>query len=363
MQQSDDYVSRSFEVFIRLGLMLALTIWCFQIVRPFIAPIVWGMIIAIALNPLYMWLLPKFGGRRGLCATVLTLVALGALLTPAIELSGALVHNAHEISENVKSGSLDVPPPPEGIKEWPVIGERTHKAWTLANQNLSDALSTYEEQIKSAVGWLLSKAAGAGLGVLMFAVSLIISGVFLTYAEGGNEFARKLGRRLAGERGEKYANLAGATVRGVAQGVLGVAVIQATLAGIGFAVMGIPAAPLWILLVLILGIVQISPGLVIIPTIIYVFSTAATVPAVIYMIYMVAVSLSDNILKPILLARGVPVPMAVIFIGAIGGFILSGIVGLFVGAVIIVLGYDLFMYWLNADDPEPEQAAEEVQDA
>jgi predicted PurR-regulated permease PerM len=333
-----------------------LVVWCFQIVRPFITPIVWGMIIAIALHPLYLWLLPKFGGRRGLCATVLTLAALGALLTPAINLSGALVDNARAIAHEVKDGSLDIPPPPEGVKNWPVIGERAYEAWALANENLSAALSTYEEPLKAVGGWLLSTATGAGLGVLMFTISIIISGVLLAHAEGANDFARRLGRRLAGERGETYAQLAGATVRGVAQGVLGVAVIQATLAGIGFMAMGIPAASLWTLLVLILGIVQISPGLVIVPTIIYVFSTAATGPAVIYTIYMVAVSLSDNILKPILLARGVPVPMAVIFVGAIGGFILSGIVGLFVGAVILVLAYDLFMFWMAADEQELEQA-------
>ena len=296
--------------------------------------------------------MPRFKGRRGLTATVLTLVALGALLTPAIQLSGAMVQNAKVFAEEVKDGSLNIPPPPEAVQGWPLIGERTYEAWNLANENLSAALSTYQEPLKTAGSWLLSTAAGAGLGVLMFAASIILSGVFLTYAEGGNEFARKLGRRLAGERGNKYVQLAGATVRGVAQGVLGVAFIQALLAGIGFMVMGIPAAPLWTLLVLILGIVQISPSLVIIPTIIYVFSTASTVPAVIYMVYMIAVAVSDNILKPILLSRGIPVPMAVIFIGAIGGFIMSGIVGLFVGAVIMVLGYDLFIVWLNADEQE-----------
>ena len=294
---------------------------------------------------------------------MLTVVALGALMTPAIQLSAAMVNNAQSLAEDVKDGSLEIPPPPEAVKGWPLVGEKIYEAWSLSNENLTAALSTYQEPIKSAGSWLLSTAAGAGLGILMFAVSLIISGVFLAYAEGSNEFARKLGRRLAGERGEKYAQLAGATVRGVAQGVLGVAFIQATLAGIGFMVMEVPGAALWTLLILILGIVQISAGLVILPVIIYVFSTASTVPAVVFAVYMVAVGLSDNILKPILLSRGIPVPMAVIFIGAIGGFIMSGIVGLFVGAVIMVLGYDLFMFWLNADEELPELPEEEAQHA
>jgi predicted PurR-regulated permease PerM len=195
----------------------------------------------------------------------------------------------------------------------------------------------------------------------MFAVSIIISGVFLAYANESIEFARLLGGRLAGERGEKYAQVAGATIRGVAQGVLGVAILQALLAALGFMVMGIPGAPLWVLLVLILSIVQISPGLIILPSIIYVFSTADTGVASIYAIYMVAVSLSDNILKPLLLSRGVPAPMGVIFVGAIGGFIMSGIVGLFVGAVIMVLGYDLFMLWLMPEEEADARYAEVVE--
>ena len=164
MQQSDDYITRSFEVFIRLGLMLALAVWCFQIVRPFISPIVWGIIIAVALNPLYVWMLPRFKGKRGLTATVLTVLALGLLLTPAIELSGAMVVNARQLADNVKDGSLEIPPPPDRVKNWPVIGERVHESWALASENITDALSTYEAQIKAAGSWMLSTAAGAGLG-------------------------------------------------------------------------------------------------------------------------------------------------------------------------------------------------------
>ena len=124
--------------------------------------------------------------------------------------------------------------------------------------------------------------------------------------------------------------------------------------------MGIPGAGLWTVLVLILAIVQVSPGLVIVPTIFYVFSTAGTLTAVLYMVYGIAVTIIDNVLKPILLGRGVPVPMAVIFLGAIGGFIMSGFVGLFVGAVIMVLGYDLFMLWLNEGELPREQGEEEA---
>ena len=357
---SDDYVTRSFEVFIRLGLVLGLAVWCFQIIQPFISVIVWGLIIAVALQPLFDNLHNRFGRSRGLSATIFTLLALALLLTPTIELSSALVSSAQEITHDMRDGSLKVPPPPEKVKDWPLVGEQVYEGWALANQNVEKALVEYQDQFKAAASWVVSRAAGAGLGILQFALSIIISGVTLTYAAGGADFARKLGARLAGDAGVKYADLASSTVRSVAQGVLGVAFIQALLAGLGFTVMGIPGAGLWTVLVLILAIVQVSPGLVIVPTIFYVFSTAGTLTAVLYLVYGIAVTIMDNVLKPILLGRGVPVPMAVIFLGAIGGFIMSGFVGLFVGAVIMVLGYDLFMLWLNEGELPREQGEEEA---
>ncbi len=353
MTNSDPYIARSMEVFVRLGLVVALVTWCFQIIEPFVSTIIWGMIIAVALHPLFAWLLAKTGWSHGRTATLLTLLLVALLIAPAVEFSRAMLENATELAGNIEDRSLQIPPAPASVKEWPLIGEKVYEGWDLFNGNLEGALLEYEEEIKKASRWLLSTAAGAGLGVLQFVLSIIIGGVFLAYSASSGDFARKLGGRLAGQPGEKYADLMSATIRGVAQGVLGVAFIQAFLAGVGFMVMGIPAAGLWTLLVLILAIVQISPGLVLVPTIIYVFSVANTVPAVLYMVWALSVGFLDNILKPILLARGVPVPMAVIFLGAIGGFILSGFVGLFVGAVIMVMGYELFTTWLNM---EPEDA-------
>ena len=351
-QSTEDHVTRSIEIFIRLGLIIALVIWCFQILQPFITTIVWGMIIAIALQPPFNWLLARMGYRYGLTAAILTVIAMAALLTPAIELSTAMVQSASNLTESIRDGSYEVPPAPDSVREWPFIGDQVHTGWSLASNNLQAALQQYSPQLRKAASWTLSTAAGAGLGLLQFAISIIVAGFFLAYSKNSADFARRLGRRLAGETGEKYAALASTTVTSVAQGVLGVAFIQALLAGIGFVVMDIPGAGLWTLLVLILGIVQLSPGLIIIPTVIYVFTTASTPVAIAYLIWGIAVGLVDNILKPILLGRGVPVPMAVIFLGAIGGFITTGFVGLFVGAVVMVMGYDLFMIWLTAGETD-----------
>lgn len=352
---------RAMEVSIRLALVAGLVVWCFQILQPFLSTIIWALIIAAALYPAYRWLLEKFQKSTGMTSFVFTAAILVGLMTPVLMLSGTLVETAKEFATELEDGSLQVPPPPERVREWPVVGEGLYEAWHLANQNLEAALKKFEDEIKTAGRWLISTATGAGLGILQFAVALVVSGIFLAYAEDGGTFARNLGRRLAGSRGEGAAEMASATIRSVAQGVLGVAFIQAILAGIAFMVMEVPGAGLWTLVVLIMATVQLPTGIILIPSIFYVASVSATVPTFIYGIWMIIVSLSDNVLKPLLLGRGGTAPMAVIFLGAIGGFILSGIVGLFVGAVILVLGYRLFMMWYYLDGTDKiEEVMEKV---
>jgi predicted PurR-regulated permease PerM len=181
----------------------------------------------------------------------------------------------------------------------------------------------------------------------MFALSIVIAGVLLSYGDRATDTARRIARRLVQERGDELVELTGNTVQSVTRGILGVALIQAVLAGIGMLVAGVPAAGLWTLLVLLMATVQIPALLLLGPIIVYVFATSSTAVAVLFAIWSIAVSLSDNVLKPLLLGRGVDVPMLVIFMGAIGGFILEGIIGLFVGAVLLAVGYTLFRAWLE----------------
>jgi predicted PurR-regulated permease PerM len=350
-QQKEDTI-RAVEVTVRLALVAGLIVWCFQILRPFLSTIVWALIIASALFPLFVWFRNKIGQGTGVSSAIFTVLILAAILTPSFMLSGTLISTAQEYATELKDGALQVPPAPEKVKEWPVVGERLFAAWDLANQNLGAALEKFEKQFRGAANWLLHTAAGAGLGILQFAAAVVVAGVFLAYNEGGDAFARRLGRRLAGPDGENFAAMASSTVRSVAQGVLGVAVIQSVAAGIGLMIWDIPGAGLWTLLVLMLAIVQLPTLIIGIPLMIYAFSVESTLSAVLFTVWMAAVGLSDNILKPLLLGRGSSQPMAVIFLGAIGGFVLSGIVGLFVGAVVLALGYDLFMLWLNEGDAE-----------
>jgi predicted PurR-regulated permease PerM len=343
---------RAVEVAIRLVLVAGLLVWCFEILKPFLSTILWAVIIAAALFPAYHWLLQKFKRSRALTSALFTIAILVAFMTPVLMLSGTLVESARDFASELEDGSLQVPPPPERVKSWPIFGERIYDTWHLANENLEAVLEKFKVQIRQAGRWLLSTAAGAGLGILQFGAALVLSGVFLAFSDKGGEFAKQLGRRMAGPRGELFANLASSTIRSVAQGVLGVAFIQAMLAGMGFMAMGIPAAGLWTMLVLILATVQLTPGLILIPSVFYVASIASPAMTAVYAAWMIFVSLIDNVLKPLLLGRGSMVPMPVIFLGAIGGFLLQGIVGLFVGAVILALGYELFLLWLYQDVTE-----------
>ena len=350
-QPSNDksYIARALEATIHIGLVILLLFWCFRIAQPFIEIIVWGIVIAVGIYPGYQWLKSALGGRGRLTATMITLLALILMLVPTYMFSQSLINASREYSAQLKEGTLSVPPPSESVRSWPVVGESFYNFWSLAANNLDAALSKMAPQFKKFGIPLLSAAAGAGLGILKFVVSIIIAGVLLANATGGSQAAQAIATRVTSERGKKFVELAVATVRSVALGILGVALIQALLAGIGFLVVGVPGAGLWALLVLILAVVQIPTILILGPIIVYVFSASSTVIAVVFAIWSILVGISDTFLKPLLMGRGVDVPMLVVFIGAIGGFMRSGIIGLFVGAIVFALGYKLFLAWLHED--------------
>jgi len=350
------FVERALEAAIRIGIVFLLISWCFTIVRPFIIPIVWGLIIAVAAYPGYLWVEAKLGGRPRLAATLFTLFMLLIVIAPTLMLSGTLVETVKLLAEDLTHhGTLIIPPPAESIRNWPLIGEPLYSFWNLASENIQAALKQIGPQIKAVGSWLLATAAGAGFGILQFVFAIIIAGVLMPCATSGDRIAHAIAARLAGVHRTGLVELAEKTVRSVASGILGVALIQSLLAGLGFMVAGVPAAGFWALLCLLFGVAQIGIIIILIPVIIYLFNTADTVTAVGFLIWSIPVGLIDNILKPILLARGVKTPMVIIFMGAIGGFLASGIIGLFVGAVVLALSYELFMLWLNEAPEEQAQ--------
>jgi predicted PurR-regulated permease PerM len=211
---------------------------------------------------------------------------------------------------------------------------------------LSGFISHHQEDAKNIVLGALGLLKNTGAGIVIFMVSIFISGFLLVYAESLAAFFRQLLIRIAGPTAESMTSVAALTVRNVAKGVLGVAVIQSILAGIGFVLAGIPFAGLWIIICLILAIVQLGLLPVSVGVIIYIWGHADTTTAVLLTIWMIFVGIIDNILKPIMLGKGAPAPMLVVFLGAIGGFMVSGFIGLFTGAIILSLGYKLVVGWV-----------------
>lgn len=351
-----EFLNRALEVTIRIGLVVLLAAWCLQIVQHFIVPVIWGIIIAIATYPGYRWMRGVLGGRSALAATLFTLLVLIVIVFPAVLLSGTLVDSAQNIATHLSSGTWAIPPPPEGVSKWPLIGEWLATFWSLASQNLGAALRMIEPELKTVGGWLLSAAAGAGFGILQFSVAIIIAGVLLTHSSGAHAVAHNIAKRFAGDKGAEITDLAEATVRSVARGIIGLALIQTLLAGLGFLIAGVPGAGFWAMLCLIFAVLQIGIGIIMTPIVIYVFSTSDLVTAVLFLAWSVFVTMLDSLLRPFLLGRGVEeVPLVVIFIGAFGGFLASGFIGLFVGSVVLVLGYKLFLAWLNEDRITPSE--------
>jgi predicted PurR-regulated permease PerM len=320
--------------------------------RPFLIPVVWAVIIAVAVHPVYRSLRRILGERSRAAAAIMILAGLVVLIAPTVLLGGTVAEGAQLLASDVREGKLEIPAPPETIRGWPIVGEPLYDRWLDVTEDLESALRAIRPQLVALGKWMLSAAAGAGFTFLLSVLSIVIAGVILANDASAARAMRAIARRIAGDRGTEFATLAGATVRSVAQGILGVALIQSFLAGLGFLVVGIPGAGLWALLGLFFCVVQIGLLPVTLPAVIYVFATAEPVTAVVFTIWTLAVSLIDNVLKPLLLGRGVRVPTVVIFLGSIGGFLTEGIIGLFVGAVVLVLGYRLFQAWL-----EPETAA------
>jgi predicted PurR-regulated permease PerM len=345
--QERAFLNRATEATIRIALVALLATWCFQIVKPFILPVVWAIIIATALFPAYRYLARMLGGRERLTAVLLVVIGLALLIAPSVLSAGSLVDNVRWLSDGLSGGELEVPPPPENIASWPLIGEKLSAFWMLAHVNLMGALQQLGPHLKPLAGGFLSGIAGVGLGIVQFVVSIVLAGVLLASSRRGAEVAAAVATRIAGERGPEFVALSGATVRGVSQGILGVAVIQSLLVGVGLFAASVPHASLWTVLCLVMAVIQLTPLLLLLPIIVYVFATSGTTTAVLFTIWSILAALSDNFLKPLLLARGLDLPMVVIFMGAIGGFLMSGFIGLFVGAVVLALGYKLFMAWLG----------------
>jgi predicted PurR-regulated permease PerM len=338
------------EVALRLFLVGGLVLWCFLILEPFLLTLVWAIVLAVALNPMFSWLVSLLGGRRKLAATLFILIGIAALIVPAFLASESFLEGMKWLRDQEAKNAIQVPLPPSNVADWPLIGNQVYELWKQASGNLEATVTRFFPQLKEIGSWLLSTLTGFGVAFLLTIVAIVIAGIFLMYSEGGGKTARAIGARLGGARGEASVDLVTQTIRSVAYGVVGVAAVQACLAAIGLFLADVPAAALWTGLVLILAVAQLPPLIILGPAIVYVIATVdSTLTQVLFTIWSLIVSFSDAFLKPLFLGRGMEIPMLVILIGAIGGLMRAGVIGLFVGAVVLALGYSMFKVWM-ADD-------------
>ncbi|GMU60468.1 MAG: hypothetical protein AMXMBFR34_22310 [Myxococcaceae bacterium] len=332
---------------IRLAAVAGLVILCARLVLPFIEPIAWGIVLAAGLSPVYEKLVLRLKGRRKTASALVAVALLVVITVPVLLLGDSLVEGVQDLAKGLREGTLTIPPPSEKVRGLPLIGAKVAGLWQLASDNLTAFLEAEAVHLKDLGTKALGLVTGAALALAQFVLSVIISVVLLTKAEPAAKLAHAVANRLAGGGGNELVALAAQTVRSVAVGVLGVAVLQALLAGTGLLVAGVPAAGLLSMVVLVLCVVQLGPGLVLFPVAIWLFSTGDTVRASLFLVWAIILMPLDNILKPILLGRGVKSPMLIVFLGSLGGFLRSGIIGLFTGAVVLVLGYELFQAWLR----------------
>ncbi|MDP5069642.1 MAG: AI-2E family transporter [Congregibacter sp.] len=351
VEAAKKFLSRDFLDFsIRLGLLAVAVVACERVFAPFIPIMLWGLILAISLYPMFLSLRRRSGFAPGRTATLIVVLGILLLGVPTAMLGSSFASHVFNVVGDFDVNTFSVRPPDPAVEDWPIVGERLYSAWSAAHSDLPAFMQELQPQLRNISKTAVRAAASTAGTLFFFFGALIIAGIMMAYGEPGTAAMARIYRRVVGEqRGPQLHIITTLTVRSVATGVVGVAFIQALLLGVGFMLAGIPAAGLLALVVLVIGILQLPALLVSIPAIAYLWGVGdgGTIANVALTLYFVVAGFADNVLKPMLLGRGVSVPMPVVLLGALGGMMGSGIVGLFVGAVILSVGYELFMGWVD----------------
>jgi len=348
-------------VFIRAGLILALAVLCYQVFSPFLTLMVWAVILAVALYPVRQFLAHRMGGEQGRTATLVVLPCIALVVVPTAVLMSLLGDSVHQLIIDVQEDTLEIPAPPEAIATWPVVGGKLYGFWSAAHTDLPALIRSMQPKNGDLGKMALGFVAGIGGGLLQFLTAFIIAGILIAFGQAGSRASLAIFERVAGaERGAEFGTLATATIQAVAQGIIGVAFIQAIVVGPCLLVAGIPWAGVLAMIVLVLGIAQVPAPRVTLPAIGYIWWTGdyGNFAAIIYTALIFVSGMADNILKPLMLGRGVDAPMPVILLGALGGMAAAGILGMFVGATLLALGHQIFMGWVAARDKVEDSAQE-----
>jgi predicted PurR-regulated permease PerM len=351
--------SQLLDVFIRAGLVGVLAVLCYVVFAPFLTLMAWAVILAVTLYPLHRRLARRIGGKQGLAATIVVVAGILLIVAPTALLMDSFGSSVHRLVDAVQHNTLEVPAPRDGIRAWPIVGQKIYDFWSRAHTDLPGLVESMQPKIGELARKALAVVANIGLGVLQFLASFVVAGIMMAYGEAGTRSSGAIFERIVGGgRGEPFARLATATIRAVAQGVIGIAFVQAILVGLALLVAHVPLAGVLAAITLVLSVAQVPALIVIVPAIVYIWSSGhyGHGAAIAYSVMLLLAGMADNVLKPLMLGRGVDAPMPVILLGALGGMATGGILGMFVGATLLALGYQIFMGWVAANPDSPAAA-------
>lgn len=336
---------------IRLGFLALLVYWTLIIVQPLLATIIWSVIIAVALYPVFEWLAAVLNGSRRVAAVLLTVACLLIALGPLAWAALSLIDSVQVVSLRIEAGELVFPPPIAAIKNVPLVGPQLYELWELATTNFSSALTRLGPQIKPLGSALLGLARTISTGILVFIASVIIAGFLFVPGPSLVRALKAFCRRVIGARADEFVELAASTISRVSRGVIGIAILQAGLGGVGLQAAHVPGVTLITFAALVLGIIQVGPGILFIPIIVWSWFVMEPTKALLFTAYMIPVGLVDNVLRPIIMGRGLVTPMPVVFVGLIGGVIAHGVIGVFIGPIVLAVAWGLLVAWVGNDEP------------
>lgn len=343
-------VARFMDMLIKFSLLLALASFCFTIFTPFMNLMLWALILAVTLYPLQQNMVKRLNLTQGKASTLLALLGILVLVVPTIFIVSSMGDSVSNLVEQISQNTLEIPEPSQKIASIPLIGAKVYSVWMQAATNLPALVKSLSPQLGDAAKQVVGVLGSMSSSLVMFIISFIVAGIIMTFGKSGANSATRIAMRFMGpQRGVKMTVLCTATIRAVAQGVIGVAFIQALLAGIVMMLAGIPAVGIFFFLALILGIAQVPVILVTAPAIAYMWWAGdhGTFINIVFTVLLLVAGMADNVLKPLLLGRGVDAPMPVVLMGALGGMAASGILGMFIGATMLSIGYRIFMAWVD----------------
>lgn len=329
-----------------IGGLIGITFW---ILRPFLAALIWAVMIVVATWPVLEWMQARIGGRRWLAATVMTVLLLLVLVVPLSAAVGTLVSHANDIAGWAQHlQQLQLPPPPAWLKGLPVLGERAAQFWQdLTTGGMQAVVALVTPYAGAVTKWLVARAGGVGALFVQFLLTVVAAAVLYARGEAAAHWAMRFGARLGGVSGERVIRLSGQAIRGVAMGVVLTAVVQTLVGAAGLFIADVPFAAVLTVVMFLAAVAQVGAGPVMALPVIWLYWTGSAGWGTFLLVVTIVVSTLDNVLRPILIRRGADLPLLLIFVGVIGGLVAFGLIGIFVGPVVLAVAHTLLNAWMD----------------